>query len=315
MDPCNRPSATNILGIPAVAKITNTLVNRTNERTKSGRKESFDSPLIERKRDRSFKYDVVFDLTLNRTASDSSSVDCKKSSRNNDHVVHSTGSYKFGNCARDNIGNQLKGSTALANSSDIPGITPLSTPLISVKDVEILAMESEKTSDINRKRTFKLRHDTVNGKSGHHDAATDKHIRDIDSEVSLVETVPIDDQEPSTLDHSSCKRRCLEDVAVDGIRRPRKALPGARTEISSNVESVGSVTDSCESFCHTTESESSKQVKGSHIPDMNQRLDYIVSRKSAQVIRGTFNISNLSPKIKAKCLDKVRKSSWKNTEV
>ena len=313
LEPRNRPSATNVLGIPAVARITNTLVNRTNELTKNEREGSFDSPLIERKRDRSFKYDVVFDLTLNRTASDSSSVDCKKSSRNIDRFASRTGYYKSGYCTRNNNGNPLEGSTAFANSSDVPGIIPKSASFVRVKDIGTVAKESGKTSEINRKRTFRLHRDAVDGKSGCHGAETNKNIEDIDREVTLLETDPIHDQEPSTLDHSSCKRRCLNALTVADIRKPMKAF-GAGTDGTSYVESVGSVTDSCDVLCHATESESSEPVKGSHICDMNQRLDYIISRRSAQVIRGTFNISDLSPKIRAKCLDKVRKSSSKNME-
>ncbi|XP_065051523.1 serine/threonine-protein kinase 10-like isoform X1 [Rhopilema esculentum] len=64
VNPKDRASAADILCIPSFLVFAKTFVTKMKQSEASARKDSFESPRIERKRDKAFKYDVVFDLTV-----------------------------------------------------------------------------------------------------------------------------------------------------------------------------------------------------------------------------------------------------------
>eukprot|EP00112_Aurelia_sp_Birch-Aquarium-sp1_P000955 Seg1093.1 transcript_id=Seg1093.1/GoldUCD/mRNA.D3Y31 product="Serine/threonine-protein kinase Nek1" protein_id=Seg1093.1/GoldUCD/D3Y31 len=64
VEPANRPSAKQILSIPPVNKIMKDFLAKMRHMEGQNRKESVESPAIMRKRDKSFRYGVRFDLTM-----------------------------------------------------------------------------------------------------------------------------------------------------------------------------------------------------------------------------------------------------------
>ena len=319
----DRPSANDILGIPAIASIMRNIVNRTNELEKNIRKESLSSPLIERKRDKSFKYDVIFDLTLNHNVNDITSDGCKKPSESSTDLDDVTDS---DTCKSNNFnGKRLTCSSTPIDSPKVPTITPdkalvnCPAPIFAmIEDSEEGAtIYTRKRSDISRKRTFKLDREAVDsaryGKSRRSCDIVKMHKYAEDDVAGIFSenlNDPFDGQEPNALDKNSYKQHWHDTVTNDIVGN----LQGADTKISSHVESVGPVTDYSSLLDRFTEKESSISKKSLCSFESNRKSGESVSKRGITSVGNTFSITELSPKIKAKVLDRVRKYSSKNME-
>ena len=329
LDATNRPSAIDILRIPAVAKITKDFMNKmAGDVHRKTRKESLNSPLIERKRDKSFHYDVIFDLTLSHDLNDPSSDNCKKSVLKSDlYNVADPNRNKPRHMKEDAKSNQRIDTQMHITARNIPAIGPDRTLVNDTASVfanienmeENAAYRRRKKSDINRKRTFTLDRDAmdtakvVKSRRSCNTGEQQKSVQDTTSDFyreMRIGNVSLDCQWPNIPDKSACN--CA--TASDETEKPCRIVSYAKSKDTCYVESVGPVTDFSNLLVRVTDSESSTSKVSSHNFESNQQIADNISKDGIKAVGSTFIINELSPKIKEKVLGRARKFNSKNKE-
>ena len=326
MNANDRPSATNIIGIPAIAIIMKNFVNNTKELDRHSRKDSLGSPVIERKRDRSFKYDVIFDLTLSNTIKDRCSeeraikeVFCSDriDSTENRPAVRQCSPVTWPKACDDVQGKPFRASPTRADHSKMSSIKPSKTIVASdFTSVEELGknstIEKRKISDIDRKKTFNLDKDNPPKFRRHSDNDRRSCFQQMQKEKAqdLVEDVSCAKDIYENVSYN--KRRCPNSVTADDVNKPRRTVPYVDTQSSCQVETVGPVTDYASFLkdfpAHVGDKEPSTNIskKDTYTLESKQSVQDYLSARCNKIPLKKYSVGGLSPKFKRKVLDRAR---------
>lgn len=309
-------------------------------------KEVFNSPLLERKRDRSFKYDVIFDLTINHSVHEKAIEDCRpheecKTSCKEDSLLNS-GEQKQSRSNASQSRTRGNSETCAGGLNDFAH----SRPFFSAEDSKIQTKQTTEAAiddfrrafsgveelkengglqikgkfDIDRKRTFSL-----DGNRSQLKAKWNEQIGELCSKKGDSCTRKSSKYEKVlTMDMNSNKRRCSGAAAVKRTKKPRNIEKKIyiRSKSSIYMDDIGSdMTCSAlrrgegrlenETEAKIGESKADCQ-KGTHKLDPNQKPSESVSKRHDKITMNSFSIKRLSPKVQMKVIEKARKSSSNN---
>lgn len=309
------------------------------------RKDSFSSPLMERKRDKDFKYDVVFDLTLNSSINgctrkeiingrvdrndkptvikdgtisrtDPSDANLRSCNPDLDEVKHLNPNF-----LNENTTIQEIGYVKMLAGDD----TSLDKNYKQLRDGEKFDVKGDDSMYNDKKILHNLEKSPPRNKSYLGDSLNpcnreQQHVRV--AEVTLADNhCKKEEFEKSNAVHRlSHKRHCPVSEAVDGLKKPKRTANNDFIDVESHfrIESIGPdslYSNEPETFMELVKEKTIDNCdlemfeREKNTVDSEQTSFDFISKKYSRNVLNPYNVSRLSPQIKRKIIERARTHS------